>query len=154
MIAAFSPSGFHFTFLAVEQTSNGTSVLEYVKLQQFLCVSVIAIVHSCQTTLPSTGEYGDNLNEMSWAVGEVLDTLVKLKLEKNTLVLFISDHGGHVELCSEGGKNSPFRGMNVNCYCVPLLCLGEEGRKLGNREGMWICWVRLKVMREREILLL
>lgn len=56
------------------------------------------------------GEYGDNLNEMSWAVGEVLDTLRKLEIEKNTLVLFVSDHGGHIEICSDGGKNSPFRG--------------------------------------------
>ncbi|XP_071832350.1 arylsulfatase-like isoform X2 [Apostichopus japonicus] len=62
------------------------------------------------------GEYGDNLNEMSWAVGEILDTLRKLEIEKNTLVLFISDHGGHIEICSDGGKNSPFRGSKETTW--------------------------------------
>ncbi|XP_071962002.1 arylsulfatase-like [Antedon mediterranea] len=56
------------------------------------------------------GIYGDCVNDMHWAVGEVIDTLKQLRLEKKTLVLFLSDHGPHTELGNEGGITGPFRG--------------------------------------------
>lgn len=46
---------------------------------------------------------------MSWAVGRVLDLIRHLNLEQDTLALFVSDHGPHVELCQEGGSAQPFR---------------------------------------------
>ena len=57
------------------------------------------------------GEYGDNINEMSWVVGEVLDALDARGLSQNTLVFFISDHGPQVEYCSHGGDASIFKGL-------------------------------------------
>jgi len=39
------------------------------------------------------GLYGDVVEELDWSVGEVLKELKKLKLDKNTLVIFTSDNG-------------------------------------------------------------
>ena len=56
------------------------------------------------------GVYGDQVNEMSWAVGQVLDVVRELHIERTTLALFFSDHGPHIEICEEGGSAAPFRG--------------------------------------------
>ncbi len=39
------------------------------------------------------GPYGDAVQEMDWSIGEVMKTLKKLNLDKNTLVIFASDNG-------------------------------------------------------------
>ena len=54
------------------------------------------------------GRYGATLREMDWAVGAVVDALEPIRRE--TLVIFTSDHGPHVELCLEGGLAGPLRG--------------------------------------------
>jgi len=51
------------------------------------------------------GIYGDWVEEVDWSVGQVLDALRELKLDKNTLVLFTSDNGGTAR-----GVNAPLRG--------------------------------------------
>ncbi|XP_052607577.1 arylsulfatase L isoform X2 [Peromyscus californicus insignis] len=60
------------------------------------------------------GPYGDNVEELDWMVGRVLDVLDREGLTDNTLVYFASDHGGslesrvgHVQL---GGWNGVYRG--------------------------------------------
>ena len=47
---------------------------------------------------------------MQWAVGEILQLVKDLGIEKNTLSMFISDHGGQRELCAHGGNNGHFFG--------------------------------------------
>jgi len=39
------------------------------------------------------GLYGDVVEELDWSTGKVLDTLSKLNLDENTLVIFTSDNG-------------------------------------------------------------
>ena len=39
------------------------------------------------------GPYGDAVQEMDWGIGEVMKTLKELKLDDNTLVIFVSDNG-------------------------------------------------------------
>lgn len=65
------------------------------------------------------GLYGDVISELDWSVGEILATLKKNGLEKNTLVLFSSDNGpwfqgspgklrGRKGQTYEGGVRVPF----------------------------------------------
>ncbi|XP_049623763.1 arylsulfatase L [Suncus etruscus] len=60
------------------------------------------------------GLYGDNVEEMDWMVGQVMETLEVLGLSRNTLVYFASDHGGSLEAAfggrQFGGWNGPYRG--------------------------------------------
>ncbi|XP_053435310.1 arylsulfatase L-like isoform X2 [Nycticebus coucang] len=49
------------------------------------------------------GLYGDNVEEMDWMVGQILDMLDKEGLTNNTLVYFTSDNGGSLE--SQHGNN-------------------------------------------------
>lgn len=51
------------------------------------------------------GLYGDVLEELDWSVGELLSTLKKHKLERDTLVVFSSDNGPWYQ-----GSPGPLRG--------------------------------------------
>lgn len=71
------------------------------------------------------GLYGDAVSEVDWSVGQVLDTLRELALDKNTLVLFSSDNGGWIMRGEHGGLNTPLRGGKGGTYeggmCVPTI---------------------------------
>ncbi|XP_058042717.1 arylsulfatase D-like isoform X3 [Ahaetulla prasina] len=60
------------------------------------------------------GLYGDNVEEMDWMVGKILDTLDKENLKNSTLTYFTSDHGGHLEAregnIQRGGWNGIYKG--------------------------------------------
>jgi arylsulfatase A-like enzyme len=65
------------------------------------------------------GLYGDAVQELDWSTGQILDKLVELGLDENTLVMFTSDNGpwwqgspgelrGRKNNISEGGLRVPF----------------------------------------------
>ncbi|XP_006903246.1 PREDICTED: arylsulfatase D [Elephantulus edwardii] len=60
------------------------------------------------------GLYGDNVEEMDWMVGKILDAIEANGLSNSTLTYFTSDHGGHLEARDErgqlGGWNGIYRG--------------------------------------------
>ncbi|PAA46944.1 hypothetical protein BOX15_Mlig016134g2, partial [Macrostomum lignano] len=61
------------------------------------------------------GWYGDNIEEMDWSVGQILDALDKRGLSDDTIVYFSSDNGGHIEETTHtgeraGGHNGIYRG--------------------------------------------
>ncbi|XP_036788471.2 arylsulfatase L isoform X1 [Manis pentadactyla] len=60
------------------------------------------------------GLYGDNVQEMDWMVGQILDTLDMEGLTNSTLVYFTSDHGGSLEAQmgnnQYGGWNGIYKG--------------------------------------------
>lgn len=55
------------------------------------------------------GLYGDVVEELDWSVGEILNTLKKMGLEKNTLVVFSSDNGPWLSKGLHGGSSGPLR---------------------------------------------
>ncbi|XP_019482660.1 PREDICTED: arylsulfatase D-like isoform X1 [Hipposideros armiger] len=60
------------------------------------------------------GLYGDNVEEMDWLVGRILNALDEHGLKNTTFTYFTSDHGGHLEARDEhgqlGGWNGIYRG--------------------------------------------
>lgn len=58
----------------------------------------------------ANGRYGDWVEEVDWSVGQVLDTLRELKLDRNTFVLFTSDNGPWLTQGRDGGSALPLRG--------------------------------------------
>ena len=56
------------------------------------------------------GKYGDWVEESDWSVGRVLDALKELKLDTNTLVLFMSDNGPWLVYKDQAGTAGPLRG--------------------------------------------
>lgn len=57
------------------------------------------------------GAYGDAMEEVDWSVGEVMRTLREQGLEKDTLVIFTSDHGPWYE-----GSSGLLRGRKGDTY--------------------------------------
>ncbi|NWQ76751.1 ARSD Arylsulfatase, partial [Columbina picui] len=60
------------------------------------------------------GLYGDNVEEMDWMVGKILNSLDKQGLKNHTFTYFASDHGGHLEAqdgsAQLGGYNGIYKG--------------------------------------------
>jgi arylsulfatase A len=57
------------------------------------------------------GIYGDWVEEVDWSVGQVLDTLRELALDRSTFVLFTSDNGG-----TPRAVNAPLRGFKGSTW--------------------------------------
>jgi arylsulfatase A-like enzyme len=55
------------------------------------------------------GLYGDVLEEIDWGVGQIVNTLKALNLDKNTIVLFTSDNGPWLSFRTHGGSAGPLR---------------------------------------------
>ena len=53
------------------------------------------------------GNYGDVVQELDWSVGVILDTLERLGLTGNTLVIFTSDNGGYTRNFNGHQPNGP-----------------------------------------------
>lgn len=70
------------------------------------------------------GLYGDVIQELDWSAGQVLDTLERLGIDEQTLMVFTSDNGPWVEdhLAGEGGIDTsygsadPLRGSKMTTY--------------------------------------
>ena len=64
--------------------------------------------------------------ELDWSVGEILKAVDRLGMRKNTLVLFTSDNGGHVDGRGKhgdrkSGYNGIYRGMHMCVVEITLL---------------------------------
>jgi arylsulfatase A-like enzyme len=74
------------------------------------------------------GVYGDVIEEIDWSVGEILDTLADLGIDKETLVLFASDNGPTPRAAQQYRSAGPLRGSKY---------VTEEG---GHREPFIAWW--------------
>ena len=50
------------------------------------------------------GLYGDVMMELDWSTGEIMKTLKALNIDKNTMVLFMSDNGPWIAYGNHGGS--------------------------------------------------
>jgi arylsulfatase A len=66
--------------------------------------------HQDFTGKSNNGTYGDWIQEVDWSVGQILDTLKKLTLDKETFVVFTSDNGPWASKGKDGGVAGPLRG--------------------------------------------
>jgi len=55
------------------------------------------------------GLYGDKIEEIDWSVGEIIHTLERCNLDKNTLIVYSSDNGPWRIYHELGGSQGPFR---------------------------------------------
>ncbi|CAF4362549.1 unnamed protein product, partial [Adineta steineri] len=99
-------------------------------------------VHTALFTLPENvgrsrhGAYGDNIEELDWSVGQILQALKSLNIENDTLVLFSSDNGPFLERGIEAGFCGRARTID-----------GKLSEPLRGAKGQtWECGVRVPVM--------
>ncbi|HEX9660318.1 MAG TPA: sulfatase [Rhodothermales bacterium] len=55
------------------------------------------------------GAYGDVIEEIDWSVGRIVDTLLDLDIDRNTIVFFSSDNGPWLVFGNHAGSAGPFR---------------------------------------------
>ncbi|CAF0891183.1 unnamed protein product [Adineta steineri] len=99
-------------------------------------------VHTALFTLPENvgrshhGAYGDNIEELDWSVGQILQALKGLDIENDTLVLFSSDNGPFLERGIEAGFCGRARTVD-----------GKLSEPLRGAKGQtWECGIRVPGM--------
>ncbi|CAM5078388.1 unnamed protein product, partial [Natator depressus] len=58
------------------------------------------------------GLYGDNVEELDWMVGRILDAIDKEGLKNNTFTYFTSDHGGSLEAQRQNAQLGGWNGIH------------------------------------------
>ncbi|HEX4945786.1 MAG TPA: sulfatase [Blastocatellia bacterium] len=101
--------------LTRQYTERAVSFIERNKTKPFFLYVPHTMVHvplfvgekfkgSSQSSL-----YGDVVQEVDWSVGEILNTLKKHNLDKDTLVIFTSDNGPWLSYGEHAGSSGPLR---------------------------------------------
>lgn len=62
------------------------------------------------------GLYRDVIAEIDWSVGQVLETINRLGLDRETLVIFTSDNGPWLEYGDHAGSRGHFRGSKGTAF--------------------------------------
>ncbi len=83
------------------------------------------------------GKYGDFIQELDWSVGQILETLDRLKLADNTLVIFTSDNGGVVNPGNADASAAMKAGLAIN---GPLRGGKHSEWEGGFREAFMVRW--------------
>ena len=98
--------------------SEAVNFIEENRENPFLLFMSFAKVHTALFTTEyftnhsRHGRYGDNVEEMDWAVGKILEKIDNLGLRENTFVFFTSDHGPAInEITRDGEVSGGFPGI-------------------------------------------
>tara|TARA_R110002049_G_scaffold4601_5_gene32441 strand:- start:629078 stop:630688 length:1611 start_codon:yes stop_codon:yes gene_type:complete len=101
------------SYLTQRYTSEATDFIRQHRDEPFFVYLPHAMPHkplaaseSFYTPQTRDNLYSDVVRELDWSVGQVLETIRELELEKNTLVIFSSDNGPWF-----GGSTGGLRGM-------------------------------------------
>jgi arylsulfatase A len=62
------------------------------------------------------GQFGDWVQEVDWSAGQVLDTIRRLGIADNTLVIFTSDNGPWAGVVGESTSAGPLRGSKGSTW--------------------------------------
>jgi len=62
------------------------------------------------------GKYGDVIEEIDANVGRIIETLQKLQIDRNTLVLYTSDNGPWAPFLDQAGSAGPLRGAKASTW--------------------------------------
>lgn len=119
-----------FENLTLRLTQDAIQFVEQHQSKPFLLFMSYAKVHTSLFTSKKFkghsvhGQYGDNVEEMDWSVGEIMNTLERLGIKNDTFVYFTSDHGPHLEEISggeyHGGWNGIYKGGKSLSCLLPL----------------------------------
>lgn len=132
----------HLENLTLRNTNEAiqfiTETTQTHKKPFFLYMSYVK-VHTALFTLPENagrsrhGAYGDNIEELDWSVGQIIQALKKLDIENDTLILFSSDNGPFLE-----------RGIEAGFCGRALSTSGELSAPLRGAKGQtWECGIRV-----------
>lgn len=76
------------------------------------------------------GKYGDAVDEIDWSVGRIMQTLINLGLDNNTLVIFTSDNGPWLSFKQDGGSAGLLKDGKASTYeggfRVPMIAWGNN----------------------------
>lgn len=99
------------------------------------------------------GTYGDVVEEIDWGVGQILQALKNEKLDKNTIVWFMSDNGPWLIKNEEGGSAGLFRdgkgstwegGVRVPCFVQwPQHIRSEVNENIVNAMDVYATCIKL-----------
>ena len=62
------------------------------------------------------GLYGDVIEEIDWSVGEIVNTIDRLNLSENTLVIFTNDNGPFLSYGTHAGQSGVLRGGKLTTF--------------------------------------
>ncbi|XP_051882115.1 arylsulfatase D-like isoform X2 [Pristis pectinata] len=107
--------------LSTRMTEEALGFIERNQKKPFLLFMSLLHVHSpFFTTKPfigksNHGSYGDNVEEMDWHVGQIVNSINNFGLANKTIIYFASDHGGSRDSVGingelDGGWNGIYRG--------------------------------------------
>ena len=86
------------------------------------------------------GPRGDVIQEFDWCVGEVLQTLEKLKLADHTLVFVTSDNGGVLDHGDTVERDGDVKSNNGHAFNGPLRGTKGTVYEGGTRVPLIACW--------------
>ncbi|CAF2075616.1 unnamed protein product [Rotaria magnacalcarata] len=132
----------HLEDLTLRNTNEATRFMtETVQIHKkpFFLYMAYVKVHTALFTLPENvgrsrhGAYGDNIEELDWSVGKIIQTLKILNIENDTLIFFSSDNGPFLE-----------RGIEAGFCGRAMASSGKLSKPLRGAKGQtWECGIRV-----------